>query len=212
MRSIFQPLGLFVLTLIAMSPSYSQADTLCTKAKLANGKVKLKVQTVGDTESCPKGYTNFVNTSKFVGPQGPAGSPGAAGATGSISSTLPSGQTLRGVWGGFVSVSAGGQYLTDTQTFASSLPSSVPAHFVLEGSQPIAECPGTATAPEALAGHLCIYETSHFNRTLKDIFDTAHPGPVQMVGGKYGFTIYFQSINNTGGYVASYGTYAVRAP
>lgn len=121
-----------------------------------------------------------------VGPQGPAGLPGSAGKEGPqgiqgkpgpLLASLPAGETLTGYWG--VGGSLGAEegpgralvqvsfqfpvspaptvyYIQVGNAFAAKIPQtgtvSFPTPEELE-----AACPGTAAAPKATAGNLCIY-------------------------------------------------------
>jgi hypothetical protein len=92
-----------------------------------------------------------------LGPQGPAGSSGGGGV--SPGATVPAGATLRGDWAplgesttttgihGGQGVSFGGYSLT-----ARPLIQVVPV-----GGSATPQCPGSATAPSALSGYLCLY-------------------------------------------------------
>ena len=214
---------------ILLLGSEAQADRVCMKATLARGKISQRVKNVSSSAACPRGYSQLVDTSQLTGPPGPvgpagstgpAGTPGdtgpmgptgPAGAAGSIVPTLPSGHTLRGTFGGFVTAAGAGSCLATTQTFAASLSSTSVAHFIPMSGTPPAACPGTVTEPEAQPGHLCVYEASQANRGAPIIYDTALLGGFASgVAGKYGFTIYFSALG--AGFESSYGTYAVTAP
>ena len=67
---------------------------------------------------------------------------------------------------------------------------------MLQGAVAPAECPGNATTPQAQAGFLCIYETSHTN--------TAGAGLNAV--NRFGATIFVNSTAAGGFY--SYGTWA----
>lgn len=70
---------------------------------------------------------------------------------------LPKGETLRGTWA--VAVTAGGSAATGI-SFPFPLASEPTFRFVKEGQEGVehaTECPGTAEAPEATEGNLCIY-------------------------------------------------------
>ncbi len=46
------------------------------------------------------------------------------------------------------------------------------AHFIARGADPIAECPGTPADPQAMAGHLCVYESDSENVTGHCVAET----------------------------------------
>jgi len=70
------------------------ADVLCIKnAAKPNkkGKVILKKVLKTETSTCPKGYTQVLDTSVFTGPQGAKGDKGDTGATGATGAQGPAG-------------------------------------------------------------------------------------------------------------------------
>jgi hypothetical protein len=83
-------------------------------------------------------------------------------------STLPEGKTLTGVWGGSGYGEAGFPnegtgYATAAVSFALPLAAEPAAHFIKGGEAPPAQCPGTATAPAAAPGNLCVFVTNVIN-------------------------------------------------
>jgi Collagen triple helix repeat (20 copies) len=99
-----------------------------------------------------KGDTGATGKTGATGPQGPIG---PAGADGTFSTDpLPPGEVLSGAW--MVSSAA-----VDLESVSISFPIQVdPAPQVhYQGEAPVF-CPGTAAAPEALPGHLCVYKSS----------------------------------------------------
>jgi hypothetical protein len=108
-------------------------------------------------------------TAGAAGPQGPAGPAGAKGETGApgtngtngttgFTETLPSEETETGAW----SIAQGKEgTLPVSISFPIPLASSLGAtavHYV-GASGNGSTCPGSAAAPEALPGNLCVYET-----------------------------------------------------
>ena len=100
------------------------------------------------------------------GPQGPAGPEGPAGPTGPkgpigdpfLNGLLPSGKTLRGVFGPGGTASAAGEIAQETVSYGGFFLSAFPTVHVIEGgSAAPAECPGTVNQPQAQAGHLCLF-------------------------------------------------------
>lgn len=93
-----------------------------------------------------------------MGLQGPAGRPGEQGIQGPpgpFPATLPSGKTLTG---DYRTTSASGNFVSDTQSFAFPLASKPSVHVVGIDATPSAQCPGTASSPQAAPGNLCVYE------------------------------------------------------
>jgi hypothetical protein len=75
--------GIFLAVGIIVAPACDSAEAakLCLQVSFnkKTGKTTTK-RTIA--ESCPKGYTELIDTTTFVGPQGPAGSNGTNGANG----------------------------------------------------------------------------------------------------------------------------------
>jgi hypothetical protein len=95
------------------------------------------------------------------GPQGPQGEEGPQGPPGPFpEGDLPSGKTLRGTFHmGDLSDASGANLATSEISFGFRFASAPTPHFIEEGDIPPPECQGTDLAPEALSGHLCVYET-----------------------------------------------------
>jgi hypothetical protein len=136
----------------------------------------------------PKGATGPAGPQGLPGPTGPQGPAGAAGATGKegapgapgpLLESLPAGKTLMGNWG--VGGSLGAEegpgraliqvsfqfpvspaptvyYIQVGNTFAAKIPQAGAVAFPTP-EELEAACPGTAAAPKAAAGNLCIYAT-----------------------------------------------------
>lgn len=197
---------LFIISLI--TANIAAADIVCLKITLKNGKIAQTVKTVASGLKCPKGFKSIVDTATLTGPQGLTGANGATGntgAAGSFTSLLPSGVTLRGAFGQYA-VGENGAYKVSTHSFGSALSVAPAIHLVLSGTNPPAECPGTSSAPEALPGHLCLFEFSGIGRFNAGIFSPSTGGAT---GNKFGFGYVFQSNAN---FSNSYGTWAVTAP
>ena len=139
------------------------------------------------------------------GPTGPAGPTGAVGATGATGPTGPfpdalaSGKTVRGAFNIGGTAAAAGSLANTSISFIYTFAAAPTVRIVLQGAAAPAECPGNATLPQAQAGFLCIYETSHSNSagaTLNDV-------------SRVGATI-FTNASAAGGFF-SYGTWAATA-
>jgi hypothetical protein len=150
------------------------------------------------------------------GPQGPAGAPGPPGPRGErgdpggLSPTLPSGLTLRGVYrvAGGQATAPAGTLAADSLTFAMPLTFGPAAHIVLVGAAPPAQCPGTATAPSAAPGNLCVYEAAAVNAAGQAMVDPS----TNLLGeaSRYGAAVL--AVSNEPGFFVSTGTWAVTAP
>jgi hypothetical protein len=136
--------------------------------------------------------------------QGPQGNPGRPGTPGTYPTTLPSGQTERGVFSGESDdIGNAGAHTYATISFPIAL-AHAPSVQVHTSGTTTAQCPGTASNPEATAGYLCVY-VQVASGTV-DAFDptTAASGS----SSKWGATL--SVIANQEAYL--YGSWAVSAP
>lgn len=105
-----------------------------------------------------QGASGDEGTPGTEGKQGPAGKEGAAGTAGPLPVALPSGRTLKGTFGGSGAVVTESNNAVElTISYPFPLAASPAAEVVEEGGSPTGACPGTAAAPSAGAGHLCVY-------------------------------------------------------
>jgi hypothetical protein len=96
---------------------------------------------------------------------------------------LPKDRTLRGHYNVYdkASPQQGGQENMPI-SFGYRLASAPTVRIIKANTSPPAECPGTASAPEAASGYLCIYETSSYNlynspyRTYPYVYGTSRIG------------------------------------
>jgi collagen type VII alpha len=98
------------------------------------------------------------------GATGAIGAPGATGATGATGpdlTVLPTGETETGVYEADGTATTSGDLASASISFAVPLVSA-PTPTVIT-SAPTAACPGSASAPSAAAGQLCVYEGDHSN-------------------------------------------------
>ena len=151
-----------------------------------------------------------------TGPAGPAGPTGATGAQGiqgiqgpegPFPGTLPSGKTIRGYYYVGDSAAAGSDIATDSISFGFTLSAAPTAHFINAGAAPPSSCPGTAAAPEAQAGHLCVFEGSMSNAAARN---TNTFSGFDGTALKYGTGIFVRSA--AAGDYFSRGTWAVTSP
>jgi hypothetical protein len=95
-------------------------------------------------------------------------------------------------------------------SFPIALATAPSTHFVLQGTVAPVQCPGTAGAPSATTGNLCIYEASFGNTNgAPTIYDprTGLGGPAGTLGA--GLELFAGS--STGVFFSD-GTWAVTAP
>jgi hypothetical protein len=116
---------------------------------------------------------------------------------------LQAGTTLRGRYDIFGnSTGSSEEFGADGISFVYTFRSPPQEHLILSGATRPPACPGSAGSPEALPGHLCVYEQNRENIA---------PGwPNFYVLDPYGFGVWAPPL--TEGHYRSYGTWAVTAP
>jgi hypothetical protein len=119
------------------------------------------------------------------------------------------GTTMRGVYGIDFEAQDAFDAGVDSLSFGFTLAAAPTGHFIAEGGTPPAECPGTATMPEADPGHLCVYETEGTNWNSVCITRNS-PSWACHLTDSYGAGLYFDSTST--GRTFSVGTWAVTAP
>lgn len=212
------------------------ADKVCLKLTVSGNKVKQSRLLSPSSMPCPKNYSEVIDTAQFTGPQGvaglqgaqgapgltgaqgPAGPQGATGARGAQGPTggvatpvLGAGELMTGVYGGTFYPTEAGQFFLHTYSFPFILATPITAtHYIQRTGTPPPECPGTAEAPNALPGHLCIFETQDQNRTEPGVFNPVTGAETIDNSWKYGFGVLTESIDNQSNTML-YGTFAVRA-
>jgi hypothetical protein len=142
--------------------------------------------------------------------RGPRGSEGPPGPAGSLSGTLPSGRTVRGRWavGGTNPDTAPGDITSDAISFGAQLPSAPKRVFVF-GASGGTQCPGTAEAPAAAPGVLCIYVEYQIN--INNGIETII-GTTTGATSRQGAEIYIVNANPAPGGYGARGSWAVTAP
>ncbi len=151
------------------------------------------------------GQRGPAGTSGAAGTNGTAGAQGATGPAGPFPSSLPSGQTLTGVWATDGTAAAAGAAAQTEISFAYPLASAPAANIVLSGGSSTAACPGTLANPEATSGNLCLYEDSATNADL-----LSAGNPVTNTGNassRFGATVNIRSVAS--GFFGDNGTWAV---
>ena len=145
-----------------------------------------------------------------TGAQGPAGPQGERGPAGPLLDALPSGRTLRGVYSG--------QFQADAANEADRLPVSFPlpvsagadldTAYIARNEATTPECAGSASAPTAAPGWLCVYETDKAGLAAEpDVVSAEVPGEDV---GRYGFYVRLRAA--AAGPTTAFGTWAVTAP
>jgi collagen triple helix repeat protein len=178
-----------------------------------------------DGEAGEKGAAGAKGATGSVGPAGPTGSTGATGATGAtgfsgFTETLPAGKTETGAWS-MGPVTAGGIPEDPfTELFSAPISFAIPlaapigetnVHYVKEGESPPAGCTGgTAAAPKADPGHLCVYTTTEVNADGKFLVTgLVNAGEGGAGAGRTGALVNALVFKKS---AYAYGTWAVTAP
>lgn len=143
-----------------------------------------------------------------VGPAGAKGDPGGAGGGGTLPDVLPSGRTLIGAWSN-IGGASGAERIGSAISFPIPLASAPSAHFVRVGGPAVTGCPGSAAAPTAAPGHLCIYEARASNVGFQS-FEDPITGATGSTSRRFGINVVGFS-SAAGNYISS-GSWAVTAP
>ena len=123
--------------------------------------------------------------------------------------TLPSGESLTGTYGLIDNATAASQRAGTAISFEIPLATAPTTHFIKAGTTPPSACPGTAAAPKAAPGNLCIYEATAANVKLQSFEDpvTSSTGStVQPFGAEV------VALSAAAGNLDDSGSWAVTAP
>lgn len=148
--------GVIITKLNQISPSVQK------KLKGKRGPVGLQGPAGPQGPSGPQGPKGDTGPR---GESGPMGEEGEQGPPGPVETKLPAGKTSTGVWS---FVDEGSPFGSVAISFPLRVEPAPNPHWIGEGEPPTEECPGTAEAPDAAPGNLCIYakitggSSSHF--------------------------------------------------
>jgi hypothetical protein len=144
------------------------------------------------------------------GKEGPTGREGAPGSSAPLPATLPSGKTLKGSFGG------GGAVVTESNrtvelsiSYPFPLAASPSAEVVPTAGSPTGSCPGSATAPSAAAGHLCVYVAGGHEIDATIVSTYGDDGSRDY---RYGAVVYAYPTCKAPCHAELWGTWAVTAP
>jgi hypothetical protein len=114
-------------------------------------------------------------------------------------------QLIRGTILLSASATAAGDFMSESISFGTTLSAAPTPHYIAPGDPLPDGCLGTAEAPGAVAGHLCVFETIRLNVT-------ANPGIFQVAGGPgtNPFGALLTSFSTAAGPAYVAGTWAVR--
>jgi hypothetical protein len=144
------------------------------------------------------------------GKEGPAGREGSPGRPGPVLATLPSGETLKGSFGGGGGVATGsGNAVELSISYPVPLAASPTAHVVQAGGSPTSPCPGSGAAPSAASGHLCVYVVGGHEVDTTIVSTYGDDGSRDY---RYGAVVYAYPTCKAPCHAEFWGTWAVTAP
>ena len=160
-----------------------------------------------------RGETGKEGTQGKEGPPGQTGEKGKDGQTG-FTETLPKGKSETGTWSAIYEATAANQPGSASISFAIPLETAPTPQFIELGAQDPPGCEGSAQAPTAAPGNLCVYEGANANAAeWKELnlfpirfFD---PGEGPGTAGKVGTILYVAS--KEAGLTSANGSWAVTA-
>lgn len=82
-------------------------------------------------------------------------------------------QAIRGSYMTGGTPSAAGEFLNDSLSYGVTLAGAPTVHFIALGAAVPSGCSGTPAAPDALAGHLCVFEAANLNHGLVAIYQVS---------------------------------------
>ncbi|MGH2878777.1 MAG: collagen-like triple helix repeat-containing protein [Solirubrobacteraceae bacterium] len=130
--------------------------------------------------------------------------------------TLPSGETEQGTW--MINFNASEEHIQAADPISFNIPLAKPVavHYLAEGAVSTSECPGTAEAPSATKGNLCVYTLQSNNAEeavlfgiLPSYFLNPESSGKNTESGKAGSVVLLRS--EAAGEVHALGTWAVKA-
>lgn len=157
----------------------------------------------------PSGANGSSGAAGARGATGAQGSAGQTGPAGPFTAVLPSGASLKGAYGAIGSSSAGLQRMGAAISFGIPLAVAPIPNFLSVGEGPTAACPGSASAPTATAGNLCIYEAQRSN-ILSAGFEDPITGATGSTVQPFGAEVV--GLTSVAGNYDESGSWAVTAP
>lgn len=197
------------IALVAGAGGTAVASSLITSAQIKNHTIKTQDLSSSALRSL-RGKAGPAGVTGATGAQGPQGPKGDTGPAGPFVTSLPSGQTLRGVFAVRGSVASAGQDMQGAITFAFPLATAPTTHYIAAGVTPPAECPGNASTPEAAPGHLCVYESAVAINGTGRVFDPSTSAAPNNVASRFGVGVAVTAA--AAGDMRVRGTWAVTAP
>lgn len=155
------------------------------------------------------GVKGATGTKGAPGPKGATGAQGPTGPAGLATTTLQSGQTLRGIVNVDTEGTKAGQITGSSISFPLSLAKAPTVEILKEGAPPTSNCSGTIKEPTAAPGVLCVYEVA-VNNVSQFAICGIECLPESPAASRFGAEIFVHA-TAVGRYFAS-ATWAVTAP
>jgi hypothetical protein len=182
-----------------------------TPAKVAPATVKLFRGHRGKRGATgPAGARGATGVTGTTGAAGATGGTGAQGIPGPFVATLPSGKTELGTYMIRGTAAVAGDRGGADISFGIPLASAPTATVLAAGASPTAACPGTAAAPAAAAGQLCIYEGFNNGNVGVPLFQDPVNGTTGSTVRAFGASLVDQA--TASGAFTDSGSWAVTAP
>jgi hypothetical protein len=159
----------------ALAPKNSVGSPQVINGSLQKGDLSVRAVAALKGNRGPRGFQGVQGdpgVSGATGPTGPKGDKGAPGSPWTLGDgAVPSGKTLRGVFGPGGTGANTDSVAQETVSFGFFVPAFPTVHYIDVGDTPPAECPGTKTQPEAQPGHLCVYASQVGNVSTVCVFN-----------------------------------------
>lgn len=213
-----------VVAMVALFAALSGTAVATTSALITGNQIKNNSITGADVKNkslTPRDFRGSVRGPRglrgLTGATGATGAPGATGATGAQglqgiqgqqgpegpfpSGDMPPGKSIRGHY----AVGATGPAFGWTAiSFGFQLAAAPTPRFIVSGTTPPTQCPGTASNPQAQSGNLCIYEAVRSGVSSVQPFN-ATGGTT--LASRWGAGLWLQTTGTGNSF--SYGTWAV---
>lgn len=171
---------------------------LADRRYYTKSKSDAKYQPKGSYETAGSGYSKAESDARYAG-AGSSYSKADSDAKYQAKTQLIRGAYMLGGTG-----AAAGEFFQEAISYGVNLSAAPTVHFIAMGAAVPNGCLGTAAAPDAVAGHLCVFETATANMTVNGIY--------QVTGGAGSSTMgaVVTGGNPAAGQTYSAGSWAVR--
>ena len=149
---------------------------LADKRYYTKAKSDAKYQPKGSYETAGSGYTKAESDAKYAG-AGSSYSKADSDAKYQAKTQLIRGAYMLGGTG-----AAAGEFFQDAISYGVTLSAAPTVHFIPMGAAVPNGCLGTAAAPDAVAGHLCVFETAATNMAVSGIYQVTGAGGSSTMG------------------------------